>query len=210
MKKILLAALIVSMLIVPLGNTALAGHEEDSLPVSAQDFVPGDAPAGNAAAEAMLPAVHGLVLAMMNHDVSEFDRTDSALAWEGLYNMLSLYGELDSRCDESNGELFLLEETVRDYASALDLQIDELGPLPEELRDRINYDNVSQGYILVCGDTGPVEIQMDSLRNGQDGMTLTGSLIYLANGEVLANFQAGLTATDSMFGFAIDTLCVNA
>ena len=177
MKKILLTALIASMLIVPLGNTALAGHE---------------------------------VLAMLNHDADEFDRTDSALAWESLYNMLSLYGELDSRCDESNGELFLLEETVRDYASALDLQLDELGPLPEELWDRINYDNASQGYVLVCGDTGPVQIQMDSLQNGQDGMTLSGSLIYLASGEVLASFQAGLKATDSMFGFAIDTLTVNA
>ena len=41
-------------------------------------------------------------------------------------------------------------------------------------------------------------------------MILTGSLIYLASGEVLANFQAGLKATDSMFGFAIDTLTVNA
>ena len=41
MKKILLTALIASMLIVPLGNTALAGHEEDAPPVSAQDFVPG-------------------------------------------------------------------------------------------------------------------------------------------------------------------------
>ena len=210
MKKILLTALIASMLIVPLGNTALAGHAEDAPPVSAQDFVPGDAPAGNAAPEAMLPAIHGLVLAMLNHDADEFDRTDSALAWESLYNMLSLYGELDSRCDESNGELFLLEETVRDYASALDLQLDELGPLPEELWDRINYDNASQGYVLVCGDTGPVQIQMDSLQNGQDGMTLSGSLIYLASGEVLASFQAGLKATDSMFGFAIDTLTVNA
>ena len=129
MKKILLTTLIASMLIVPLGNTALAGHEEDALPVSAQDFVPGDTPAGNAAPEAMLPAVHGLILAMLNHDADEFDRTDTALAWESLYNMLSLYGELDSRCDESNGELFLLEETVRDYASALGIQLDELGPL---------------------------------------------------------------------------------
>ena len=153
MKKILLTTLIASMLIVPLGNTALAGHEEDALPVSAQDFVPGDTPAGNAAPEAMLPAVHGLILAMLNHDADEFDRTDTALAWESLYNMLSLYGELDSRCDESNGELFLLEETVRDYASALGIQLDELGPLPEELWDRINYDNASQGYILVCGET---------------------------------------------------------
>ena len=46
MKKILLTALIASMLIVPLGNTALAGHEEDALPVSAQDFVPGTRPPG--------------------------------------------------------------------------------------------------------------------------------------------------------------------
>lgn len=210
MKKVILTALIASMLVVPLGNTALAGHEEPSVPVTVQEFVPGDAPAGNAAPEAMLPAIHGLVLAMMNHGADQFDRADSDLVWEGLYNMLSLYGEMDSRCDESNGELSLPEETVRDYAAALDVAFDDLPPLPEQLRDRINYDNVSQNYILVCGETGPVQIQMDSLQSEDGELTLAGSLIYLANGEVLANFRAGLKPTDTMFGFAVSTLNVAA
>ena len=47
--------------------------------------------------ESMSPALHALVLAMLNHDVKHFDLENSSLTWEGLYNMLSLYGQMDTR-----------------------------------------------------------------------------------------------------------------
>ena len=208
MKKILLTALIASMLIVPLGNTALAGHEEDAPPVSAQDFVPGDAPAGNAAPEAMLPAIHGLVLAMLNHDADEFDRTDSALAWESLYNMLSLYGQMDSRSITEQGELFLPEETVLDYAAVLDMDLDALGTPPAAIRDRLNYDNVSRSYVVVCGADNLAQIQVENLAVSGDSYVLTGALVYEAENEVLVRFQATLQSQDNMFGYAFSALAI--
>ena len=94
MKKILLTALIASVLIVPLGigNTALADHEEAAVPIQVQEYLPGRSPAETDAAEAMLPAIHGLVLALLNHDTNTLDLTDGALVWEGLYNMLPSTG----------------------------------------------------------------------------------------------------------------------
>lgn len=208
MKKFLLTAVIASMLIVPLGNTALAGHEEAPAPVQVQEFLPGDVPAETGAAETMLPAVHGLVLALLNHDARVLDLSDGTLAWEGLYNMLSLYGQLDSRTSSDNGELFLPEETVRDYAAALELDVDSLPPLPAELRDRINYDNVSRCYVLFRGEDDQARLQLDSAVSGQSGLVLTGALIYEVDGQVLTRFQATLQSQDSMFGFSIRALTI--
>ena len=84
MKKVLLTAVIASMLIVPLGNTALAGQEEDTSSTVQEEFIPGNAPASAGAAEAMLPAIHGAALAMLNRDAGSFDLDDGELAWEGL------------------------------------------------------------------------------------------------------------------------------
>mgnify|MGYP001065578880 CR=1 FL=1 len=203
MKKFLLTAVIASMLIVPLGNTALAGHEEAPAPVQVQDFLPGDVPAETGAAETMLPAVHGLVLALLNHDARVLDLSDGTLAWEGLYNMLSLYGQLDSRSVTEQGELFLPEETVMDYAAVLAISLEEMGAPPASIRDRLNYDNISQSYVLVCGEDELAQLRLDEPQPSALGHSLTGTLVYQVDGRVLAAFQAELLASDNMFGYVI-------
>ena len=210
MKKILLTALIASVLIVPLGigNTALADHEEAAVPIQVQEYLPGRSPAETDAAEAMLPAIHGLVLALLNHDTNTLDLTDGALVWEGLYNMLSLYGQMDSRADSDNGELFLPEETVQDYAASLDVEIDSLSPMPADLRDRINYYNVSRCYVIFRGEDDQAQLQTDSIQAAADGLVLTGGLVYVVDGQVLTQFRAVLQRQDNMFGFSIRSLTI--
>lgn len=192
MKRIILAAVIVSILIIPLGNTAWADQEEGT-PSSA----------GNGTVEAVLPSVHGVVLAMLNHGAASFDLDDGELVWESLYNMLSLYGQLDSRCDPYSGELVLPEETVWDYASALGLRPDGLPPLPDSLSDRIVYDSSEYCYRLICGDAGLTQLQIDSLRADGGYLFLDCSL---ADHSVLARFQVTLQPRDNMFGFAVSAL----
>ena len=196
LKKLLTAALITSMLVLPFANAALAVPEED-LP-SAQEYCPGSVPAETDAETAMGPALHALVLAMLSRDADTFDPEDSGLAWEALYNMLSLYGQLDSRSISEQGELFFPEETARDYAAALDLDLDRLGAPPAEIRDRLNYDNASRCYVIVCGDDGLSSMELSSQEDG-----LSGSLVYAVDGTVLARFQARLQPCGSMFGYVI-------
>lgn len=208
LKKILAAALITSMLILPVNSAGPASREEASLPAQAQDYLPGDIPAQTGAAESMSPVLHAMLLAMLNHDVGSFALSDSELAWEGLYNMLSLYGQLDSRCDEKNGELFLPEETVRDYAAALDADFEALGELPAGLRDRMNYDNVSRCYLLICGADDQVRIQTNSLRTRGAALLLSGALVDEAEGDTLVRFEAVLQPRDNMFGYAVSALSI--
>ena len=207
-KKLLAAALITSMLVLPVNSVGASNGEEASLPVQAQDYLPGDLPAQTGAAESMSPVIHAMLLAMLNHDVDSFNFRDGGLAWEGLYNMLSLYGQLDSRCDEKNGELLLPEETVRDYAAALAADFEALGGPPADLRDRMNYDNVSHCYLLVCGADDMVRVQVDSQRAEGADLVLSGALVDEAEDEALLRFRAVLQPRDNMFGFTVSRLTI--
>lgn len=199
-KRLLTAALITSMLILPVSSVGPAASGETP------DYLPGDVPAQTDVVESMSPALHALVLAMVNHDAASFDFSDKAMTWEGLYNMLSLYGQLDSRCDEKKGELLLPEETVLDYAAVLDADADSLGDSPAAIRDRLNYDNVSGCYVVVCGTDNLAQIRVDGVTPSAGGYILNGALVYEVENKVLVQFQAVLQPRDNMFGFVVSSL----
>ena len=206
-KKLLAAALITSILVLPVNSAGPADYEEASPPAQGQDYLPGDLPAQTGAVESMSPVLHAMLLAMLNQERDSFD-FDGGLTWEGLYNMLSLYGQMDSRCNEKNGELFLPEETVRDYAAALDADFEALGELPAGLRDRMNYDNVSRCYLLVCGEDDQVRVRADSLRAEGGTLLLSGTLVDEVEEEALVRFQAVLQPRDNIFGYAVSALSI--
>ena len=208
-KKILTAALVTSMLILPVSSVGPAGSVEAPASAQTQGYLPGDVPAETDAAESMSPALHALVLAMVNHDVKRFDFGNAALTWEGLYNMLSLYGQMDSRSITEQGELFLPEETVMDYAAVLGVDLDELGAPPASIRDRLNYDSASRCFVVVCGSDDLARIQVDSAPAPGGGLSLAGALVYEAEDRILARFQAELQPRDNMFGYAITAMDVS-
>ena len=207
MKKFLLTGLIAALLILPLGNVALAESQEASQPESqGEEYVPGGVPAQTGALESMEPALHAVLMAMLNHNAASFDTSDTALAWESLYNMLSLYGQLDDRSQYQGEDLLVPSETVRDYAAALVDSFDTLGPLPEFLTDRLTCDAASDSYLVVCGNDSLAEIQIRSTQNSGGTLSVTGDLVYLVDGSSLAQFQAVLSPQDNMFGYAVTQL----
>ena len=209
MKKISIALLISLVLLLPAGGTALAGHAEAPAPGEVREFLPGSVPAETGPAESMSPALHALVLACLDQEAARFDLDDRDLAWEGLYIMLSLYGQMDSRSVTEEGELFLPEETVQDYAAALDLDLEELGEPPAAIRDRLDYDSASRCFVVVCGSDDLARIQVDSAPAPGGGLSLAGALVYEAEDRILARFQAELQPRDNMFGYAITAMDVS-
>ena len=209
MKKISMALLISLVLLLPAGGSALAGHAEAPAPGEVREFLPGSVPAETGPAESMSPALHALVLACLDQEAVRFDLDDRNLAWEGLYIMLSLYGQMDSRSVTEEGELFLPEETVQDYAAALDLDLEVLGELPAAIRDRLNYDSASRCFVVVCGSDDLARIQVDSAPAPGGGLSLAGALVYEAEDRILARFQAELQPRDNMFGYAITAMDVS-
>ena len=209
-KKLFAAALIAAFLILPVSSVSPAQAGAASSPE--QGYQPGNVPAETDAAESMSPALHALLLAMLNHGADSLAFEDASLTWEVLYNMLSLYGQLDSRSVTEQGKLLLPEETVLDYAAALACDLTgssgRLGMPPAAVRDRLNYDRSSGCYTVVCGEDDLSQLQVDSFNSSTRGCTLTGSLVYQVNGQILARFQADLTLQDNMFGYAVTGISV--
>ena len=211
MKKMFLSCLLAAALLVTLGGAALADHEGTvPAPEAVQDYAPGAVPAQTGAVQSMSPAVHGVVLAMLHHGADQFRADDAALAWESLYNMLSLYGQMDERSEYRDSDhLLLLSETVRDYTAALDVSFDELGPLPGALSDRIVYDAAADSYQVVCGNDSQAQFQVYTAEQTAGGLVLEGALVSLADQTDLARFEAVLQPRDSMFGYAITGLTLS-
>lgn len=211
MKKMFLSCLLAAALLVTLGGAALADHEEAvPAPEAVQDYAPGAVPAQTGAVQSMSPAVHGVVLAMLHHGADQFRADDAALAWESLYNMLSLYGQMDERSEYRDSDhLLLLSETVRDYAAALDVPFDALGPLPEALYDRIVYDAAADSYQVVCGNDSQAQFQVYAAEQTAGGLVLEGALVSLPDQRELTRFEAVLQPRDSMFGYAITGLTLS-
>ena len=159
MKKLLLTTIIASLLILPFGTVAMADMTEAPDTQAEQlDYAPGNVPAETGALDSMTPALHAAILAMVNLGQRELDLSDPVAAWETLYNMLSLYGQMDDRSEYLDEELVLPSETVMDYASALFTGTAPLSPIPEALSDRIRYDGKLDSYLLTCGDDSLAEI----------------------------------------------------
>ncbi|OUQ78195.1 hypothetical protein [Flavonifractor sp. An100] len=208
MKKCFLTMMIAALLILPLESVAVAKTPSATSPeTSAQGeaYVPGDVPAQIGPAESMTPALHAMVMAMVNHGLSSYDPSNSQLGWETLYNMLSLYGQLDERSEYVGEDLLLPRETVQDYAAALPMA-EVLGDLPDDLSDRMVYDSSSDSYRVICGNDSLAEIQVDQTTQADGAVHLAGRLVYVVDGSSLAQFQAVLQPTDSMFGYVIASM----
>ena len=211
MKKLLLTTMIAAMLLIPLEGVAMANNQEagspDTATVQEGGFVPGEVPAQTGAAQSMTPAVHAMILAMFHHGLTEFDFSDTELGWETLYNMLSLYGQMDERSDYVDEQLVLPVETVMDFSAAIYPSFSALGTLPADLSDRMVYDPEVDGYLVTCGNDSLAEIQLSDSQVGADGsLTLSGTLVYLVDGTALAQFHAVLQPRDNMFGYTIAAL----
>ena len=202
-----LTAAAVLALSIPFAALAVNGGET-ALPAGdvtvETGFVPGSIPAETGAVESMTPALHAGLLTLLH--LGDDALTGDAGRWETVYNMLSLYGQLDERADSGDGLLTVPAETVLDFSAALPGGPVDLNTLPEDLADRMTYLADQDSFQVVCGDDNLAEIQLSSSTVEQGRLVLSGSLVYSVDGSVLTGFQAVLQPTDSLFGYQIETL----
>ena len=209
LKKMLLTLTAAAVLALSIPFAALAVNGgEIALPagdVTAETgFVPGSIPAETGAVESMTPALHAGLLTLLH--LGDDALTGDAGRWETVYNMLSLYGQLDERADSGDGLLTVPAETVLDFSAALPGGPVYLNTLPEDLTDRMTYLADQDSFQVVCGDDNLAEIQLSGSTVEQGKLVLSGRLVYSVDGSVLTGFQAVLQPTDSLFGYQIETL----
>ena len=208
MKKMLMTLMLAVFLIIPLETVALAQPAEASLPEgSAELFVHGNVPAQTDLADSMTPALHAVVLAMVNHEVESFSAENTDLAWESLYNMVSLYGQMDNRSDYQGEDLLLPSESVSDYSSAL-FSAPLSAEAPEALADRMVYQPESDSWLVVCGEDGLSEVRISDVSTLDDVIYVSGELIYLVDDSALAQFEAVLLPQDNLLGCTLISLAL--
>ena len=203
MKKLLLTTMIASMLILPFGTVALADDQEaSSAPAPVVEYVTGSVPAQNTFTQAIAPTVHAIVLAMNNQGVSQYSPAESSLTWEALYNLLSMYGQMDDRSEYLDGLLVVPSEVVSDFACALMGSPVSPDAIPESLLDRMRYDSDTDSYLLVCGNDSLSEVQFKD----SDEETVYGSLVYLVDNTPLSSFCVTVENADNLLGYQITAL----
>ena len=208
MKKLLLTALIAAKMALPLGTVAMADDKPLSeSPMVNEAYIPGEAPA-QSDISFMAPALHAVLLAMDNQGVTSFTANDETLSWEMLYNMLSMYGQMDDRAYYDGEMLVLPSETVMDYSAALFELPPAAETLPAELADRMTYDAMLDEYRLYCGSDDLSQVVIDATANSVGSVELSGRLVYLAADETLCSFTASLTVCDNLFGYTLTELNV--
>ena len=207
MKKLILSLTLVSLLALPLGAAALT--QPEALPSVSTEEVHGNVPAQTDAAQAMTPAVHALVLAMAENQLS-YDPGDPEFVWTSLYYMLSLYGQMDERAEFTDDAMTLPAEMVRDYAAALYPDAAQLPDIPSPISQRIAYSAADDSYRLARGDEGLIQVAVDHSQTQQNGQViLSGRMTALEDGSTLYTFQATLSPRDTMFGFILDSLAIS-
>jgi hypothetical protein len=207
MKKFLLTLMLAAVLVLPFGSVALQETPEVSLP-EAMDYMPGGVPAQTDALGAMTPAIHAAILATLNQQDASFDGHDALASWECLYNMLSLYGQLDERAVYEDEFLILPAEVAMDFAAALNADFALLGPLPAALSDRMTYNADEDSYRLVCGEDALSETRLDAVMDVGGQLQIQGTLVYLVDNSQLARFQVTLIPKDNLFGYVIAQLII--
>ena len=63
--------------------------------------------------------------------------------------------------------------------------------------------------MVVFGSDDLARIQVDSAPAPGGGLSLAGALVYEAEDQILARFQAELQPRDNMFGYAITAMDVS-
>lgn len=152
----------------------------------------------------MTPALHAGLLTLLH--LGDDALTSEQGRWETVYNMLSLYGQLDERADSGDGLLTVPAETVLDFSAALPGGPVDLNTLPEELTDRMTYLADQDSFRVVCGDDNLAEIRLDRSSVERDKLVLSGSLVYSVDDSVLTGFRAVLRPADNLFGYQIEAL----
>lgn len=208
MKKRLLTAMSAALLLFSLGTVALADDENPIPPAEVNaEYIPGEAPA-ESDVSSMTPALHAVLLAMENQGVSSFTTDNNLLSWEMLYNLLSMYGQMDDRATFEDEVLVLPSETVMDYSAALFDTPPSPESLPEEVADRITYSAASDEYRLYCGSDGLSEVTISASEDLGNTVAVSGKLMFLAENEELAAFTATLALADNLFGYTLVNLDV--
>lgn len=155
-----------------------------------------------------LPPINAIALAMVERDLS-YAPNDPDFLWSCLFYMIGLYGHEDWRVIEQAQQLFVPEEVVHDYRSALFQTSPSLPTLPSSMVGFIQYSPYSSAYLWTKGDCALVDTRITVITPlGGGRHQIEGELFALEDGAILWDFVGVLEENNSLFGYSIENFSV--
>lgn len=160
----------------------------------------------------MTAPIDSVIRCMLENNM-EYDPSDPEFFWTSLSYFAGAYGQNHVDAKLTDDSITLPKKAVQEHAIALFADYDDLLPLPEELSDRVTYDESTDSYTFSLGDIGlsTTELTYERMENGV--LTLEADLNSTLDGASIGAWTVTLTEntyadgiTDPIYLYSISSV----
>lgn len=154
----------------------------------------------------MAEPADALLMCMVENDIA-YDPADSTFFWKALYYFAGIYGPGHTLAEvDENGVLKLPRQTLREYASTLFADYDDLLAIPPSMNSSIEYNSDWDAYILSTGDRGISQSEITAFSDDGDGTyTITVELKGTVENDLIAKGEFKLVKNEYTDGITEPT-----
>lgn len=151
--------------------------------------------------ESMREPIDALLMCSIDHEDFEYDVNNSYDFWLSLYYFAGLYGPKHILADYNDGVLKLMHPTVQEFASVLYADYNDLLELPEDMKDKVEYDADYDSYTFYTGDRGLCYTAITGCTDNEDGTyTITAQLLDTVDNSLIGSGTFVLTENKYISG----------
>ncbi|MBM6830324.1 hypothetical protein H9X85_11860 [Anaerotignum lactatifermentans] len=189
MKK-LTTSLLICMLVL---GAAACGTDTQKEEASTDQEISGELTAEQKEEISHMTAPIDAVTRCMLENNMEYDPSDPAFFWTSLSYFVGAYGQNHTSAELTDSTITLPRKAVQEHAIALFADYDDLLPLPEELSDRVTYDESMDAYTFSLGDIGLCTTELSDERMEDGVLTLQANLLSTMNDSTIGTWTVTLT-----------------
>lgn len=154
----------------------------------------------------MAEPADSLLMCMVENNIT-YDPADSTFFWKALYYFAGIYGPSHTLAEvDENGVLKLPRQTLREYASTLFADYDDLLAIPPSMNSSIEYNSDWDAYILSTGDRGLSQSEITVFADNGDGTyTITVELKGTVENDLIAKGRFKLVKNEYTDGITEPT-----
>lgn len=149
----------------------------------------------------MLPIMDAITRTMGIEGEQGYLPADAVFVWHVLSQMAENWGHTAPDAEQEDGAVFLPESTLAAFALAAFNRTDALPPLPEELSERVQYDETRKGYQVRLANLQNESVTaIDTFSDNGDGTYVATLGFYTSAGKRLGGVQFSLRDTPAENG----------
>lgn len=160
----------------------------------------------------MTAPIDSVIRCMLENNMS-YDPSDPEFFWTSLSYFVGAYGQNHTLAELTDSTITLPKKAVQEHAIALFADYDDLLPLPEDLSDRVTYDESTDSYTFSLGDIGLSTTELSDERMENGVLTLQANLLSTMDGSAIGTWKVTMTEntyadgiTDPIYLYSISSV----